>query len=251
VPTCDCTAPHDLDDNYIEMVKSTVYGFDETAKAVAHQVLYVCLETGLRLLHPIMPFVTEELWQRLPGGHGDLKTIMLATYPEYNESWANPQVEAEMRVIQKLITNTRSMRASYNLTHKQKSKTFLLSTNTETHNMVQAYTSSIADLTDAETVECLFNKEFPKGCGISVVSESLQVGLSLAGLVGAATEIKKAEKNLKPLKKIMSTLEAKMADEKYKKTPENVRHKDVIKKETTAEKIKALETVIADFKALL
>lgn len=79
----------------------------------------------------------------------------------------------------------------------------------------------------------------------------MQVGLSLAGLVDAATEIKKAEKNLKPLKKIMSTLEAKMADEKYKKTPENVRHKDVIKKETTAEKIKALETVIADFKALL
>jgi len=241
---------YDLCDNYIEMVKSVVYGTDEKAKAVAHQVLYVCLETGLRMLHPIMPFVTEELWQRLPGGHGDLETIMLAPYPEFNEAWANSTVEADMKVIQQVITNTRSMRASYNLTHKQKSKTYLLSSNAETHAMVQAYTSSIFDLADAESVECLFNQALPKGCGVSVVNEKLQVALLLTGLVDASTEIKKAQKNLQPLQKILETLEKKMADPKYEKTPDNVREKDAAKKVATAEKIKALDAIIADFKTL-
>jgi len=243
---------YDLCDNYIEMVKSIMYGTDESAKAVAYQVLYVCLETGLRLLHPIMPFVTEELWQRLPGGHGDLKTIMLAAYPEVNESWANPTIEAEMLVIQKLLTDARSMRASYNLTRKQKSKTYLLSADAETHNMVQAYTACIVDLADAESVECLFNQEFPKGCGVSVVNEKLQVGLLLTGLVDAGTEIKKAEKNLKPLKKSLAELEKKMADERYaEKTPEQIREKDAAKMETTTGKIKALEAIIADFTPML
>jgi valyl-tRNA synthetase len=88
-------------------------------------------------------------------------------------------------------------------------------------------------------------------CGVAVVNEKLQVGLLLTGLVDAAAEIKKAEKNMEPLKKSFETLDTKMNDAKYEKTPDNVREQDKARQAATLEKIKALEAVIAGFQALM
>lgn len=80
--------------------------------------LYIALESGLRLLHPFMPFVTEELWQRLPRRPGqcdDVKTIMLAPWPKVEPSWADAQADADVEQAQAVVRAMRSLRSAYGL----------------------------------------------------------------------------------------------------------------------------------------
>lgn len=102
---------YDLCDVFIELMKPVVSADDAApgaaaAKAATRATLWVCLETGLRLLHPFMPFVTEELWQRLPRGEGRAAegSIMLAPYPAPQEGWADEGVEADMAYLLNVVT---------------------------------------------------------------------------------------------------------------------------------------------------
>jgi valyl-tRNA synthetase len=87
---------------YLELTKP-VFGGDGAdggtpAARAARAVLHHCLETGMRLLHPFMPFVTEELWQRLARSPGDPETIMVASYPQQDPALVDAAVEAETKV---------------------------------------------------------------------------------------------------------------------------------------------------------
>jgi valyl-tRNA synthetase len=91
----------ELCDVYLESLKPIMYC--ETAndtllqqRAVALDTLYVCLDCVFRLLHPFMPFVTEELWQRLPRREGDPPSILIARYPTSTDAWKNPTIEVSI-----------------------------------------------------------------------------------------------------------------------------------------------------------
>ena len=116
----------DICDVYLELIKPVVYDKSEENKDhrwAAQATLWVALETGLRLLHPMMPFVTEELWQRLPGrgtlGSDEPDSIMLATYPQCISEYQNPQCEESMADTLKIVKACRSLRASYHIANKQ------------------------------------------------------------------------------------------------------------------------------------
>jgi valyl-tRNA synthetase len=120
---------------YLELIKPVVYDKSEAnydARWAAQATLWVCLETGLRLLHPMIPFVTEELWQRLPGrgtlGDGEKESIMISKYPQYNEIYRNIAVEEGMEVVKKIINSCRSLRASYQITNKTLTKFYVKAT---------------------------------------------------------------------------------------------------------------------------
>ena len=105
-----------------ENIKPIIYGSDESAKVVCQDVLYTCLDAGLRLLHPFMPFVTEELWQRLPRRcDTSAPSICVAAYPGSEEfSWRDVKLEEEVDFIVKVVKSVRSVRGDYNITNKQK-----------------------------------------------------------------------------------------------------------------------------------
>ena len=90
---------NDLCDVFIEIIKPTMNGDDEVAKKKTRDALWVTLDAGLKMLHPFMPFVTEELWQRLPRKQSadTPQSIMIAAYPKSQEKWANEKVEKSMR----------------------------------------------------------------------------------------------------------------------------------------------------------
>ena len=99
---------------YIELAKSRLYGDDEAAKLQTKRVLVYVYDVCLRVLHPSMPFVTEELWQRLPRRVADLElvpSIMLAAYPVAGVEWADAPLEEQMALIMQLVKCLRSERA--------------------------------------------------------------------------------------------------------------------------------------------
>ncbi len=99
----------ELCDWYIELVKPRLYGnAGEEAKASSQYVLWNVLRGTLELLHPFMPFLTEEIWQRVP--HSG-ETIMLAPWPQSEAGWHNPQAESDMETVMELIRSIRNIRA--------------------------------------------------------------------------------------------------------------------------------------------
>jgi valyl-tRNA synthetase len=107
----------DLCDWYIELAKPALSG--EAPRPRAAEVLLTVLDRSLRLLHPVMPFLTEEVWQRLPGHEAiHPETICLAPYPVRVERWESAEVEAEMDVLMQVVTRVRGLRAEMGLAPK-------------------------------------------------------------------------------------------------------------------------------------
>ena len=118
---------NDICDVYLELIKPVVYDTspgNADARWASQATLWHSLETGLKILHPMMPFVTEELWQRLPGrgtlGASEPKTIMLAPYPEGDADISNAPVEEGMKAVMAAVGACRSMRTTYNIANKDR-----------------------------------------------------------------------------------------------------------------------------------
>ncbi len=105
----------ELCDVYLEVCKSVIDGDDIEAKITCQNVLYTCLDQGLKLLHPFMPFVTEELYQRLIRRPGDtIPSIMKTEFPKTNEYWENSKA-ADFDFINSVVHACRSLLTDYNI----------------------------------------------------------------------------------------------------------------------------------------
>jgi valyl-tRNA synthetase len=109
----------ELCDWYIEWLKPQLTSADRAASIAAWRNLFAVLDAALRLLHPFMPFITEELWYQLPQRLG-AKSIALEPFPEVYAEWANPQAEKEMALLQEIIAAGRNIRAELKLDQKRK-----------------------------------------------------------------------------------------------------------------------------------
>jgi len=174
---------------------------DESASIVtrksAQQTLYTCLDYGLRLLHPIMPFVTEELWQRLKRRpHDNTPSIMVSSFPTFDKDFVFVDAEKEFDLIFSAIKAGRSLAASYNL---QTDIQFFLHVQSDREQaLFESQSSTIVALTkgckSARIVRGL--KDVPAGCGSAVVTSTVVVHVLVRGLVDLDLEIAKCDKKL-------------------------------------------------------
>ncbi|XP_024545487.1 valine--tRNA ligase, mitochondrial 1, partial [Selaginella moellendorffii] len=115
---------YSLCDVFIELVKPLLSSEElgEDGKAATRSTLYICLDSGLRMLHPFMPFITEELWQRLPHKKKseERSSIMTASYPTEKPGWSNHEVEKEMELISSVVKTARSLHAAAELKPRQR-----------------------------------------------------------------------------------------------------------------------------------
>ncbi|GAY75123.1 valyl-tRNA synthetase [Sporolactobacillus inulinus] len=107
----------DFCDWYIEMAKLPLYGEDEAAKTTTKSVLTYVLDKILKLLHPIMPFITEEIWQHIPH---EGETIMHSDWPTVNAQWNDATAEQEMTALQNVIRSVRNIRSEMNVAPKNR-----------------------------------------------------------------------------------------------------------------------------------
>jgi len=247
----------DLCDVYLELIKPVVYDKSESnadARWAAQAALWVSLETGLRLLHPMIPFVTEELWQRLPGrgslGSDESESIMIAKYPEENDSGLKRNVEMEesMAAVMKIVKACRSLRQSYNIPNKTLAK-FYIKVSPIVEDAVKAQCDDIMTLGKGSSVEINADDSIiPKSVGIDVVDENTTVLMDIQGIVDFNAEIKKLTKNLGKTLPSLQNLETKMNAEGYKNSVKEAQKKrDGEKLDGLKKKVKDIEDAIANF----
>ncbi|GAB4527288.1 MAG: valine--tRNA ligase [Anaerolineae bacterium] len=178
-------------DWYIEISKETLYGEDETAKSrVRHTLTYV-LETSLRLLHPFMPYVTEEIWQYLPH---EGPALIIARWPEANPAFNDPEAESDMAVLIELIRGIRNVRAEYEVDPARHIKA--LTNGGSYRTLIANHAALFTRLSRVEAIQFLADGERPPARAATVVVGDATIYLPLAGMIDLEAEQKRLRKEL-------------------------------------------------------
>ncbi|CAG0888045.1 unnamed protein product [Darwinula stevensoni] len=215
---------YELCDVYLEAIKPCFRDGSEDTQERCRQVLYTCLETGLRLISPLMPYVSEELWQRLPRRANDgTPSICVASYPDSNECiWKAEDLDRDMELVQKVIKVIRSARSDYNLIHKIKADVFLKTEDQATRETLESFQDVITTLAYCKKVA--LDHDTPSGCVILTVSDKLQVYLHLEGLIDKKKELEKIKEKQQKLEAQKGKLEETMKKSDYEvQVPEDIR----------------------------
>jgi valyl-tRNA synthetase len=200
-------------DWYIEMVKPRLYGKEtEASRRKAQAVLAATLRGTMELLHPFMPFITEEIWQHLP--HQG-KTIMLAPWPQGKEAEVDEQAEAEMTVVMEVVKALRNLRSEMNVSPGKKAEAVLMAQNEAALAALrhgENYLLNLAGLSQATIL--LSVPEKPEQAVTAVVS-GVEVYLSLKGLVDIEKEQARLNKEKENLEKEIARLEGKLQNQGF------------------------------------
>ncbi|XP_053395585.1 valine--tRNA ligase-like [Mercenaria mercenaria] len=232
---------YELCDWYLENIKPIIYGSDEEAKVICQDVLYTCLDVGLRLLHPFMPFVTEELYQRLPRrSSSDPPSICVTSYPLPPDCpWRDAKLEEEVDFIQSIVKSVRSVRGDYNITNKMKPELYVKCSDEETANLVRTHTEMIQVLSLSSCVKV--NEAPPKGCAVQTVSAKCETHFMIKDFIDISKELKKLTGKKERLESQLQKIDTSMMKSDYEsKVPEDVRQKDAEKKSELTMEIEKL-----------
>ena len=243
---------YDFCDVYLEAVKPVIQSGDAAAVEAAREVLLSCATEGLCLLSPLMPFVTEELWQRLPRRGEDVKTpsIVVAAYPE-EDKWPlrDESLEAEVACAMAVVKTVRSLRSDYDLQPRVKADLIIsMSSDTERASLSKL-TSLIGTLAASQKVSVISPSEeasaVPAGCAQMTISATTKVFIALQGVIDTTKELAKlAGKKQKIEASIAKISELQSSKDYETKVPLPVRTTNEEKKESLGIELKSLEAAI-------
>ncbi|WP_138225062.1 valine--tRNA ligase [Paenibacillus algicola] len=201
----------DLCDWYIEFAKLTLYGEDEAAKKNTQSVLVYVLDRTMRLIHPFMPFISEEIWQHLPH---DGDTVMLAEWPTYDAALENPEAVAEMDMLMDVIRAVRNIRAEVNVPMSKKIELLLQASDAKGLSIVQRNEVYIRRFCNTSQYEAGLSLSTPDKAMTAIVTGA-ELYLPLAGLIDIDQEIARLEKELQHLNSEVSRVDKKLGNEGF------------------------------------
>uniref|UniRef100_A0A671P772 valine--tRNA ligase n=1 Tax=Sinocyclocheilus anshuiensis TaxID=1608454 RepID=A0A671P772_9TELE len=250
---------YELCDVYLESVKPVLSRTDSEGQKqadICRQTLYTCLEVGLRLLSPLMPFVTEELFQRLPRRHAQDSppSICVTPYPETSEvsSGQRSRVMA-MEFVMSVVRTIRSLRADYNLT-KTRADCYLQCIDSDTAALVQTYSLQIQTLSYSQAIYPVVGGDstIPQGCAVAIASDKCTVHLMLKGLIDLEKEVTKLTAKKGELEKQMEKMKEKMAKNDYmEKVPVKVQEADAEKLRQNETELQKVKEAIKNFRKMM
>ncbi|KAG7982619.1 hypothetical protein I3843_04G062200 [Carya illinoinensis] len=235
---------YQLCDVFIEAIKPFVAGNDpkfDSARSLARDTLWLCLDNGLRLLHPFMPFVTEELWQRLPSSKDSarIESIMICEYPSAVECWTNERVEYEMDLIDSVVKSLRSLANE----RRERRPAFVLCRSDAVAEIISSHQLEITTLANLSSLKVISeNDAAPVGCAVSVVNENVSVYLELQGTLSPEAELEKIRKKTDEIRKQHEKLTKMMNASGYKeKVPSHIHQENVAKLAALMQEVLSLE----------
>ncbi|SEM33497.1 valyl-tRNA synthetase [Mesobacillus persicus] len=235
----------DFCDWYIEMAKLPLYGEDEAAKKTTRSILAYVLDNTMRLLHPFMPFITEEIWQNLPH-QGE--SITVAEWPKVDSSLTDESAAAEMKLLVEIIRSVRNIRAEVNTPLSKKIKMFLKVKDEQVLAIVEKNRAYLERFCNPETLEMGTNVEAPDKAMTAVVT-GLEIILPLEGLLNIDEEIARLEKEREKLNKEVERVQKKLSNEGFvKKAPGKVIEEERAKEKDYMEKRSAVEARIQELR---
>ena len=218
-------------DWYIELCKARLQSEGETAQN-ARQVLIYVLDKILKLLHPFMPFITEEIWQTIPHDT-EGKTVMLEKYPEYDPSLDFPSEAEEMMKVMEAITAIRTQRNEMNVPPSKKAKLFIATAIPETFSNGEQFFKKLASASEVE-----ISYSFDIDGAVTIVTSNAKIYIPMEELVDKEAELKRLNKELKQVEKMLAQDEGKLNNPGFmSKAPEKVIEKIKGQAEKEREKI--------------
>ncbi len=232
-------------DWYIELVKPRLFAEasdTDSHKQAASSTLVFVLDQALRLLHPMMPFITEEIWQRLPIDRGTVEpscaadgkpgcdTIMLSLYPQADTllGYRDEALEQEYSSVQNAIVGIRTVRAESNVPPSKEVDVVLLSNANDLRGILEKHTPEITKLARLGSLEIMVPGQYtrPSQAAVKVI-EGLEVVVSLAGIIDFAKEVERLEKAIMKMAKERDKINAKLENENFvSRAPKEVVEKD-------------------------
>jgi valyl-tRNA synthetase len=215
----------DFCDWYIELSKNEVTAEEPgERRTAARSRLLSVLEQALRLLHPFMPYITEELWQRLPGigksslhpAYADAEpTIMLAAYPEGDASLVDEQVEFEMQAIIDLISRVRNIRSEMNIKPAERIAIIVGAPDAKLRKVYEASGDQISRLVRASSLSIAEQLEAPRASARAVLTGGAQLAVPLEGLIDFEQERQRLKKEQDKLQAESDKLEAQLQNPNF------------------------------------
>lgn len=243
---------HEFCDWYLEAVKPALYGKEgENRQQATLGVLWRVLHDTLILLHPFIPFITEEIWHKLPGTQG---SIMKAAFPLYADNdhgiQRDEEAESDMGLISGIITGIRNIRGEMNISPSLSLAVSAQSTDESTMKTIQQYRDIIINLARLNSLSVGNAVERPKSAATVVVDDAT-IFVSLEGIVDFAKEIERLEKEINKLTNESAAVSKKLTNEDFlKKAPVEVVEKVKAKHDVLVEKQQKLLSNLTKIKEL-
>ena len=207
-------------DWYIELSKPRLMSEDKDLNIRTQQVLLYVLTEILKLLHPFMPFITEEIWQALPHSANAGPALMIESYPAFTESLSFKDDEADFEMVMAAIKAVRARRADMNVPPSRKAHLFIVTDKASAFSAGSAYISKLAYSSDVT-----ISSELPEGSDrmVSVVTDNARLFMPMADLVDFEAEKARITKEIEKNQKLLAGQIAKLANENFvSRAPEAV-----------------------------
>ncbi len=194
-------------DWYIELVKARLFNDADDSYIAAEQVLLYVLDQILRLLHPFMPYVTEEIWQTIPH---EGETVMLSEYPTYKPELDFPEEEAEMRRVMEAIRAIRNRRSEMNVPPSRKAKVYVATKFADTFKNGSAFIEKLASASGVEVAD-----NFDIDGAVTVVTADAKIYIPMDELVDKKAELERLGKELAQVEKRLAQSEGKLNNQGF------------------------------------
>jgi len=225
-------------DWYIEMAKIDLYGDCDSCKRRTQKVLWTVLEQALKLLHPFMPFITEEIWQHIPH---EGKSIMRSPWPQYKEEWDFADT-AQMELIMDAVRGIRNIRAEMNVPPGKKALSIARVSSPEVMNILKSNLDIIYTLAKVSEMKLIDESSPIPEKAISCVIKGAEIYLPMEGLVDLDTEIARLKKEKDNLEKEIDRVNKKLSNQGFlQKAPQEVVEKEQQKQKDYVEMLKKVE----------
>ncbi len=232
-------------DWYIELTKARLYSEDADRKQTALQVLVYVLDQLLRLLHPFMPFITEEIWQNLPH---EGPALIAAQWPQYRQELAFSAEESHMESVMEAIRAIRARRTEMNVPPSKKAALYILTSKPQVYTEGEGF---IQRLAYADTVTLLSAEPENLDGMVTITTADAKLYIPMGQLVDVAKELERIAKELADARKFLASVEGKLANEKFvSRAPEAVVEAERQKTQKTRDLIAQLEQSEASMKKL-
>lgn len=206
-------------DWYIEMSKRDLYRGEKKESGKARSILVYVQDRFLRLLHPFMPFITEEIWQLL--SH-DGESIMVASYPVYDKSFVDEEADRQMEALMDVVSQVRRLRSEYNINPAQKLRIILVSANDELKQICAQSSGYIMDLARVEEMRLEQSVEHP-GRYLKAVAAGAELYVEVSGLIDLGSEKERLRREMDRLDQEIQRSQEKLANQNYlSRAPEEV-----------------------------
>ena len=238
----------DFCDWYIEMAKLPLYSEDEAAKKTTRSVLAYVLDQTMRLLHPFMPFITEEIWQNLPH---EGESITVAEWPMVRSELSNHEAREQMKLLVEIIRSVRNIRAEVNTPMSKKISMIINAHDEKILDTLETNRAYLERFCNPEMLTIAVGVAAPEKAMTAVVTGA-EIYLPLQGLINIEEEITRLEKELDKLNKEVERVQKKLANEKFvSKAPSQVVEEERAKEKDYVEKRATIQERLEELRGML